>query len=419
MSGWTVRKFALLAGATTGAPAKPPMEALLARVWRDHVRFDLATVSPATCPPGVRPQMGRVLGPKALRPLALEQPAILSPMGGGLGVTGPVLPAESMVAPPWIWQWPRIDWRRQVGNARFADLIELQVGQATKGGIAIHQLRSRWPRQVRRRAGPGFGPVTIRGGLRRPPSRWVRHARLLGRGCPIAVKIPATNHVQGDLAHLVALGVDMVSLDGAGAGTAGSPAVLSDHQGIPTLVAVVRAHRWLVHQGVRDRVSPNASGHVHSGADVAKLLALGADAVSRDSAALLALSHGRWHPWVPLRGPARLMLTSSAQKRPVLDVDGSAVRLAHWLEATVAELGVVAASLGVRDLAQLGPQHLVADIEEAARLVGIRGYGDEDRARAGYLSGAPVAELVADTVSTWREANRVWQRVLDLLARSS
>lgn len=257
--------------------------------------------------------------------------------------------------------------------------------------------------------------MTIRGGLRRPLSRWVRHARRLGRGCPIAVKIPATNHVQGDLAHLGALGVDMVSLDGAGAGTAGSPAVLSDHQGIPTLVAVVRAHRWLVHQGVRDRVSPNASGHVHSGADGPKLLALGADAVSWDSAALLALSHGRWHPWVPLRGPAGLVLTSSAQERPVLDVDGSAVRLAHWLEATVAELGVVAASLGVRDLAQLGPQH----IGEAARLLGIRGYGDEDRARAGYLSGAPGAELVADTVPTWREANRVWQRVPDLLARSS
>src|SRR6202035_1209548 len=84
-----------------------------------------------------------------------------------------------------------------------------------------------------------------------------------------------------------------VVVDGMQGGTAASQAVFIEHTGIPTLAAVPQAAAALRELGVEREVGLIVSGGIRSGADVAKALALGADAVSIGVAALVALGCNR------------------------------------------------------------------------------------------------------------------------------
>jgi glutamate synthase domain-containing protein 2 len=77
-------------------------------------------------------------------------------------------------------------------------------------------------------------------------------------------------------------------------GTAATPEVFIEQVGIPTLAAVPEAVRALSELNVHRKVQLIVYGGIRSGADVAKALALGADAVAIGTAALIAL--GDNHP---------------------------------------------------------------------------------------------------------------------------
>src|SRR6201999_2135740 len=105
---------------------------------------------------------------------------------------------------------------------------------------------------------------------------------------PIYVKIGATRPYY-DVALAVKSGADVVVLDGMQGGTAATQEVFIEHAGIPTLPAVRQAVQALEELNVYGEVQLIVSGGIRKGADVAKALALGADAVAIGQAVLIAL----------------------------------------------------------------------------------------------------------------------------------
>ena len=81
----------------------------------------------------------------------------------------------------------------------------------------------------------------------------------------------------------------MIVVDGMQGGTAATQDVFIEHVGIPTLPAVRLAVDALQELGMHRQVQLIVSGGIRTGADVAKALALGADAVSIGTAALIAM----------------------------------------------------------------------------------------------------------------------------------
>ncbi len=106
---------------------------------------------------------------------------------------------------------------------------------------------------------------------------------------PVYVKVGATR-TRYDVALAVKAGADAVVVDGMQGGTAATQEVFIEDVGIPTLPAVRLAVEALRELGVHREVQLIVSGGIRTGADVAKALALGADAVSIGMAALMALN---------------------------------------------------------------------------------------------------------------------------------
>ena len=81
----------------------------------------------------------------------------------------------------------------------------------------------------------------------------------------------------------------MVVVDGMQGGTAATQTVFIEHVGIPTLAAVRQAVEALEDLNMHGKVQLIVSGGIRTGADVAKALAMGADAVSIGQGMLIAL----------------------------------------------------------------------------------------------------------------------------------
>jgi glutamate synthase domain-containing protein 2 len=199
---------------------------------------------------------------------------------------------------------------------------------------------------------------------------------------PIYVKVGASRPYY-DTALAVKSGADVVVLDGMQGGTAATQDVFIEHVGIPILAAIRPAVAALQELGMHRKVQLVVSGGIRNGADVAKALALGADAVSIGTAALIALGDndpvwekeyqklgttaGAYDDWHEGRDPAGITTQDpllAARLDPVL----GGRRLANYLGVLTLEAQTIARACGKSHLHNLEPEDLVALTVEAAAM---------------------------------------------------
>ncbi|WP_204019473.1 glutamate synthase-related protein [Adlercreutzia equolifaciens] len=106
---------------------------------------------------------------------------------------------------------------------------------------------------------------------------------------PVAVKVAAVHNVAAIASGMARAGADIIVLDGFRGGTGAAPKRIRDNVGIPIELALAAVDERLRQEGIRSTVSLVASGTLRNAADVVRAVALGADAVSIGSAALIAM----------------------------------------------------------------------------------------------------------------------------------
>jgi glutamate synthase domain-containing protein 2 len=199
---------------------------------------------------------------------------------------------------------------------------------------------------------------------------------------PIYVKVGASRPYF-DTALAVKSGADVVVLDGMQGGTAATQEVFIEHVGIPILAAIRPAVQALQELGMHRTVQLVVSGGVRTGADVAKALALGADAVSIGTAALVALGDndpryedeyralgttaGAYDDWHEGRDPAGIT-TQDPRLAARLDPVLAGRRLANYLSVLTLEAQTIARACGKSHLHNLEPEDLAALTVEAAAM---------------------------------------------------
>ena len=200
---------------------------------------------------------------------------------------------------------------------------------------------------------------------------------------PIHVKLGACR-VDDDVKLAAKAGADAIVIDSMVAGTGASAEVLIEHSGIPTVPAIVMAREALRELGLYGKVSLIASGGIRNGADVAKALALGADAVAIGIGALVALNCNKDIPesdFINEIGvPAGQCRHCHTGKCPVgittqdpeltkrLDPDEAAERVANYINSMTMEMALLTRSLGKADVHSLEPEDLAALTIEASAM---------------------------------------------------
>jgi glutamate synthase domain-containing protein 2 len=199
---------------------------------------------------------------------------------------------------------------------------------------------------------------------------------------PIYVKVGASRPYY-DTALAVKSGADVVVIDGMQGGTAATQEVFIENVGIPTLAAIRPAVQALEELGMHRKVQLIVSGGIRNGADVAKALALGADAVAIGTAALIALGDnnpqleaeyqalgttaGAYDDWHEGRDPAGITTQDPELARRLDPVLGGR-RLANFLSVLTLETQTIARACGKSHVHNLEPEDLVALTVEAAAI---------------------------------------------------
>jgi len=286
-------------------------------------------------------------------------------------------------------------------DLRRADAIEVVIGQGAKpggGGMLLGQKVN--PRVAAMRTLPegidqrsacrhpdwtGPDDLTIKIQELREITDWQK---------PIYVKVGATR-VFHDVKLAVHAGADVIVVDGMQGGTAATQTCFIEHVGIPTLAAVRQAVQALEDLNMKDQMQLIVSGGIRTGADVAKAIAMGADAVSIGQGTLMALGCNRdsWfdgkqqvsaaadyaalgtragacHHCHTGRCPVGIT-TQDAVLEQRLQPDWGARHLKNYLKTLTMELTTLARACGKQDVHHLEREDLVALTVEAAAMAGV------------------------------------------------
>jgi methylamine---glutamate N-methyltransferase subunit C len=302
---------------------------------------------------------------------------------------GGMTPEEREHSSLLVYQYLPSRYGMNPADLRKADAIEIVIGQGAKpggGGMLLGQKISE------RVAGMRTLPAGIdqRSACRHPD--WTGPDDLAIKihelreitdwQKPIYVKVGASRPYY-DTALAVKAGADVVVLDGMQGGTAATQEVFIEHVGLPILAAIRPAVKALQDLGMHRKAQLIVSGGIRNGADVAKALALGADAVAIGTAALIALGDndpaleeeyrklgttaGAYDDWHEGRDPAGITTQDpalAARLDPVL----AGRRLANYLTVLTLEAQTIARACGKSHLHNLEPEDLVALTVEAAAM---------------------------------------------------
>src|SRR5260370_67295 len=199
---------------------------------------------------------------------------------------------------------------------------------------------------------------------------------------PVFVKIGSARP-RYDVQLAVKAGADVVVLDGMQGGTAATQDVFIEHAGIPTLPALRQAVEALQELGMHRKVQLVISGGIRSGADVAKAMAMGAEAVSICPAALIALDCNRPIPEAEYRAlgtapgychhchtgrcPVGITTQDPALEERLVVAEG-ARKVRNYLTVLTLEAQTLARARGKSHLLNLQPEALAALPLEAAAM---------------------------------------------------
>lgn len=266
---------------------------------------------------------------------------------------------------------------QQVASGRFgvsmqllnsAAYLEIKVGQGAKPGEGGHLPGSKVTPMVAeaRHCKPGIALIS--------PSNHhdiysiedlcqiITELKTANPNARISVKIPVTNGVATIAVGVAKAGAHIVNISGFEGGTGAAREHAKKYVGLPVEIGVTQAHRGLIEAGLRTQVELWCDGGVRSGADVVKLICMGADRVGLGTVALMAvgcISCEQCHLDICPRGiSTQLQTVEDATNRGVkafkpLQKDVEAENLCRLLRAFGDQIRQILADMGQSSLRTL------------------------------------------------------------------
>ncbi len=359
----------------------PGLDSLLFRGGQFY-RFPLNEDEPVTT--------RTVIGPAAEQPMELELPFYVSHMSFGalskeakialaMGASavgtatcsgeGGMLPEEREHATHYIYEIGTAGFGFNEEAIRKGDAIEIKFGQAAKPGMGGHLPAEKMTAEIAAIRGLGPGQDFI------SPNRqpgvdsiddlrgMVDKLRTLTAGKPIGVKFTA-GHVEQDLEFVLAADPDFITMDCRGGATGAAPSFIRDHVCLPPIYAIRRARRYLDQK--ESMVTLCVAGGFRDSTDIAKALALGADAVALATASLIAIGCQQYRICNTGKCPVGIT-TQDPELRRRFSIPASKQRLINFFSQTQSELQTLARINGRKNVHDLDLSDIFTISNEVAQ----------------------------------------------------
>lgn len=274
---------------------------------------------------------------------------------------GGLLPEEREAASCYIYELGTAAFSHKDEALRQAEAVEIKIGQAAKPGMGGHVPGTKVTEEIARVRGIKAGEDSISPGrytgLNKPEDLAAEVARVrdvIG-GRPVGIKITAS-HIEDDIEIVLAADPDFVTIDCRGGGTGSAPDFIKDNVCFPPVYAVHRARKAL--DEADSDVTLCVTGGFRTSADIAKALAMGADAVALATASLIAIGCQQYR--VCNKGTCPVGITTQdPELRARFDIDKSSRRLVNFYTALRRELELIARTNGRSDVHDLDLSDLI------------------------------------------------------------
>ncbi len=317
-----------------------------------------------------------VIGPSAKHPLVLDIPYFVSHMSFGalskeakialaIGATragtatgsgeGGMLPEEREHATKYIYEIGTALFSRNEKAMQMADAVEIKFGQSAKPGMGGHLPASKVTPEIAKIRGipegqdfisPNFQPG-INGSL--DLQKLVETIREEINGKPVGIKFTA-GHVEEDLKFVLQAEPDFITVDCRGGATGAAPNFIRDHICLPAIYTIRRVRKYLDQS--RSKTTFCVTGGFRDSTDIAKAIALGADAVALATTSLLAIGCQQYRICNTGKCPVGIA-TQDTELRKRFSIPASSDRFTNFCNATTEELRTLARVNGRHDIHDL------------------------------------------------------------------
>jgi glutamate synthase domain-containing protein 2 len=352
-----------------------------------------------------------IIGPRAKNPIKLDIPVYITSMSFGAlsyeaktalargsamagsatcSGEGGMIPDERRYSNKWYYQCIQSRYGFNPHHAQLADAIEVFIGQGQKVGMGGHLMGQKVTDQVAEMRSLPAG-IDQRSPARHPD--WmgpddlalkVQELReLTDNQVPIQLKIGASR-VYDDVRMAAKCDPDSIFLDCMEGSTAAGPHIAAANTGIPGIAAVREARRALDDVGKSGEVSLVFAGGIRDGADMAKAIALGADAIAIGTAGIVALNCNKDIPEADYEKEMGVeagycyhchtgrcpvgVATQDPVLRSRLDPTEAADRVYNLLSTMTLECQMLARACGKTNIHSLEPEDLAALTMESSAM---------------------------------------------------
>ena len=286
---------------------------------------------------------------------------------------GGMLPEERKEASRYVYELGTACFSHNDDAIRLADATEIKIGQAAKPGMGGHLPKQKITAEIAQIRGIDMGEDSISPGrhadiesvddLRREVDR----LRKLTDGKPVGIKF-AAGHVEADIAYALEAKPDFITIDCRGGATGAAPTFLKDNVCIPPIYAIHRARKTLA--AAQSKVTLCVTGGFRDSADIAKALALGADAVALATASMVAVGCRQARVCQTGLCPVGIA-TQDPGLRQLFDFDRAVDRFVNFFNGTQEELKHFARTNGRDDVHKLDQTDILTLSDDVARHTGL------------------------------------------------
>ncbi len=325
-----------------------------------------------------------IIGKTARQPLELDIPFYVSHMSFGalsreakialaegtslVGTAmcsgeGGMLPEERDAATKYIYELGTASFSHIDSVIVQADAVEIKIGQGVKPGLGGHLPGDKVTAEIAKIRGLKPGEASVSPGRLAGVNNlgdlqeMVAHIKEITDGKPVGIKF-AAGHIEEDIEFALKASPDFITIDCRGGATGSSPKFLKDNVGIPPIFVIRRARKYL--DKVKSNVTLCITGGFRDSSDIAKAIALGADAVALATASMIAI--GCIQAKVCHTGTCPVgIATQNDNLRELFNENDALVRFKNYYQGTNNELKIFARTNGVDDIHKLNISDLVTD----------------------------------------------------------